>query len=498
VNLNSFRLKIALLSGLTTGLLLVGSGLVLWRVSYQFNLEQLDREIRNIGQGNLDRVVGGDHWARLEDALKFVSSSQPASGFVLWVKNYDKVVYQSPAWPTDLAPESIPGSDKYEGPDLPQPGQPLPPPPRRGEEISPRNPGLPRKLPGFHTHKGGANSWRVGVMGNPYVTLILAANMDAFDSRMSELRNTYLGALLVSLLLVAGGAWLVARRALRPVTALTQITERITAHGLDQRIPAMTRDHEFNRLITVFNEMMTRLEKSFQQATRFSADASHELKSPLARLQAELEQALDAVPDGSPQQEVYSSLLDEVSRLKAIVQKLLLLSLADAGRLQLHCEPVNLTQMLENIVEDCQLQAPQLAVEHKLAPDVCVQADADLLEQALQNLASNAIKYNCENGRIRFQLATDESRVFVRVSNTGPGIPPADRPRVFERFYRADPSRGGRVDGVGLGLSLSREIIHAHGGKVTLEANQNGLTTFLVELTKAQRPNEGDSSGPRI
>ena len=117
-------------------------------------------------------------------------------------------------------------------------------------------------------------------MGNPYVTLILAADMGEFNDRMAELRNTYLAALLVVLVLVAGGSWLVARRALRPVTALTQTAERITAHGLDQRIPAMTHEQEFNRLITVFNEMMARLEQSFQQATRFSADASHELKTP--------------------------------------------------------------------------------------------------------------------------------------------------------------------------------------------------------------------------
>ena len=137
------------------------------------------------------------------------------------------------------------------------------------------------------------------------------------------------------MLLLAGlSAWFVAQRALRPIAALTRTAERVTARGLDQRIPAMPRDQEFNRLIIVFNEMLDRLEKSFQQATRFSADASHELKTPLARLQVELEQALESAPASSPQQEVYSSMLDEISRLKAMVQKLLLLSLADAGQLK--------------------------------------------------------------------------------------------------------------------------------------------------------------------
>jgi hypothetical protein len=196
------------------------------------------------------------------------------------------------------------------------------------------------------------------------------------------------------------------------------------------------------------------------------------LKTPLARLQVELEQAVESAPAGSPQQEIFSSLLDEISRLKAIVQKLLLLSIADAGQLGLKYELVNLTRLLENVIEDCRAQAPHLAVEQALAPDVCVNADPDLLEQALQNLATNAIKYNQPDGRIRFELVKEADRAIVRVANTGPGVPTADRERIFERFYRADPARSGRVEGVGLGLSLSREIVRAHGldRQVSLQA----------------------------
>jgi len=483
MSLSSFRLKIALLSGLVTGLLLVGSGLAVWRVSYQFNLEQLDREIRQLGQGNLDRVLGGDHWVRLEEALKFVSGSQPSATFVLWVKNYDRVIYQSPDWPKGIAPESLPMSGGYAVPGELQPGRPLPPPPRRGEEISPRNPALPRKAAQFHTRQANGKTWRIGVMGNPYVTLIIGADISEFDARMLELRNTFLAALPAVLLLAAGGAWLVARRALRPVIALTQTAERVTARGLDQRIPAMTRDQEFNRLVTVFNEMMDRLETSFTQATRFSADASHELKTPLARLQVELEQALQSAPSGSSQQEVYGSLLDEISRLKSIVQKLLLLSLADAGRLQLQLQPVDLSAMLANVVEDSRAQAPALTIEQHIPPEIRVSADPNLLEQALQNLATNAVKYNRPGGRVRFDLLREAEHVLVRIANTGPGIPPADRDRIFERFYRADPARSGRVDGTGLGLSLSREIIRAHQGELSLEASDLQMTQFAVKLT---------------
>ena len=482
MNIQSFRFKIALLSGLITGSLLVGSGIVLWQASYRFSLDRLDREILNLGTPHLERVLGGDHWTRFEGALRFIAGNKKLASYILWVQNEDRVVYNSPDWPGDMHPDSFPDLVAYENNNGPSPEKPPPPPPRRGEEISPRNPALPRKVPQFYTRDAGGRTWRVGVMGNPYMKLILCADINDFNARLHELRNIYLAVLPVVLLLVGIGAWFLAQRALRPVTALAQTVEGVTAKGLSQRIPPMTCDQEFNRLILVFNEMMNRLQKSFDQATRFSADASHELKTPLARLQVELEQAVENSPSGSSQQEIYSSLLDEVSRLKAIVQKLLLLSLADAGRLHLHCEPVNLSSIMDNVIEDCQAQATSLTIEKNLTSGLLVNADPDLLEQALQNLASNAVKYNQEDGRIRFELLQEAQRVIVNVANTGPGIPETDHDRIFQRFYRADRSRSNRVEGVGLGLSLSREILRAHGGDLFLSLSTDSITQFTAWL----------------
>ena len=479
---NSFRLKIALLAGLLTGLLLVGSGVLLWQLTYRMELARIDREIRNLGVPHLERVVGGDHWVRFEDALRFVAGTNATPAFILWVQDGGRVLHRSPNWPVGIKPEDFPPLTAYETPNGPKAGEPLPPRPRRGEEISPRNPALPRKAPQFHTQQDGAKTWRIGVLGNPYMTIILGADINEFNAGMAQLRRTYLLALPFALLLVGFGAWFLAARALRPVTALTQMAERVTAQGLDQRIPAMTRDQEFNRLITVFNEMLNRLETSFQQATRFSADASHELKTPLARLQAELEQAVQTPVAELPPQQVYGSLLEEIHRLKSIVQKLLLLSLADAGRLQLKLVPANISAMLANVVEDSQALASSLTIEQAIAPEITVNADAELLEQALQNLASNAIKYNREGGAIRFSLARDGRTVCLSVANTGTPIPESDRERVFQRFHRADPARSGNVAGVGLGLSLAREIIRAHHGELILESSDADLTTFRVIL----------------
>lgn len=478
----SFRLKMALLSGLILGVLLVGSGLVLWRFTCRTELARLDRELRNLAAPHLERVLGGDHWVRLESALRFVAGTNDAPSFLLWVRNEGRVVHRSAHWPRDLDPESFPELVTYEGVGALPPGAPLPPPPRRGEEISPRNPALPRKAPQFYTREAGGRAWRFGVMGNPYATLVLGVDLGDFTTRMAELRGTFLGAMIVSLLLAGVGAWFLAGRALRPIEVLTRTAERVTARGLDQRIPAMPRDAEFNRLIVVFNQMLDRLEASFRQATRFSSDASHELKSPLARLQAELEQALESVPPGSPEESVYASLLEEIRRLKVIVQKLLLLALADAGQLRLNLEPVDLAAIVRNVLEDSAAQAPGLVLEQDLAPAVRVRGDPDLLEQALQNLATNAVRYNCEGGRIRVELGIAGGRVRVRFLNTGPGIPEADRGRLFERFFRADPARSREKEGVGLGLSLAREILRAHGGDLVFDPTAEPLTAFLATL----------------
>ena len=491
MSLRSFRAKIALLSGLIIGLLLIGSGAVLWELTSRMELARVDRELRNLGVPHLERVLGGDHWVRFESALRFVAGTSAAPSYILWVRNDDHVVHQSPHWPSDLPPESLPPLTEYEGPGAPEPGRPPPPPPRRGEEISARNPALPRRTPVFLTRQAGGRDWRIGVMGNPYATLVLGVDLNECHTGLTQLRHAYLLALVATLAVACVAAWYLAERALRPVTTLTDAAQRVTARGLSQRIPAMARDREFNRLIVVFNEMLDRLESSFQQATRFSADASHELKSPLARLQAELEQALESASDGSPEQAVYGSLLEEISRLKAIVQKLLLLSLADAGRLRLHLEPIDLGAMVENVVEDCRAQAPELTIRVDCQPGLTVQADPELLEQALQNLASNAIKYSGEGGTIEFQSHGDATEAEIRVTNTGPGIPEAHQPRLFERFYRGDPARSTRIEGVGLGLSLSREILRAHGGELLLESSAPGRTVFVARLRLPAEPSSG-------
>lgn len=485
LRLNSFRLKIALLSATISGGLLVAVGILFWQLTYRMDLARVDREIRNLGTPQLERVVGGDHWVRFESALGFVAGTNAAPSFILWVKNDERVMHKSSHWPTEIDPESFPELVEYESPDGPKPGEPLPPPPRRSEQISPKNPALPRKLPHFYTRAGGGRTWRIGVMGTPYSTLIIGADLNEFTTGMQELRKAYLAAIPVVLLLVSAGAWLIASRALRPVTALTQTVEGITASGLDQRLTTHAHEAEFARLVTVFNEMMDRLEKSFNQANRFSADASHELKTPLTILQGELENALQKAPDGSEQQRFYSTLLEEIQRLKSITQKLLFLSQADSGMLNLDLHRIDLGCLVEAILEDAQILAAGLIIESKTAGGVMIHADADLLHQALQNLVNNAIKYNQAGGRIVIELERENGHAVIRVANTGVQIGETEQVKVFERFYRAEHSHSRNIDGVGLGLSLAQEIVRAHQGSLLLKSSTKNWTVFEIQIPLA-------------
>ncbi|WP_415354790.1 sensor histidine kinase [Leptolyngbya sp. FACHB-1624] len=235
--------------------------------------------------------------------------------------------------------------------------------------------------------------------------------------------------------------------------------------------------------------MLERLERSFLQASRFSADAAHELKTPLTILQGELERSLQQVEPGSEVQQRLSSLLDEVRRLSSIMRKLLLLSLADAGQMSLYRVKVNLSELLFEMLEDIELLAPHLTVQSDIAPGLSVQGDRDLLKQVLQNLLSNAIKYNLEKGWIRIRAGQSQTAIQVTIANASKGIPVQDRDRIFDRFHRGDPARTRKVEGIGLGLSLAREIVRAHQGDLKLDASQMGQTAFILTLPKtASRP----------
>jgi two-component system heavy metal sensor histidine kinase CusS len=202
-------------------------------------------------------------------------------------------------------------------------------------------------------------------------------------------------------------------------------------------------------------------------------------------MQGELEAALRDVPGDSEAERALTTQLEEVHRLKSLVRRLLLLTRADRGALLTRQEPVDLTALVRGSLEDAAVLGPKLAIEGRVEPDVAVEGDEDLLRQAVQNLVSNAVKHNVAQGSVEILLETDGERASIVVTNTGPAIDDEDRERIFDRFYRCDPSRTRGVDGAGLGLSLAREIARAHGGDLVYEGRRDGRNRFALRLPRA-------------
>lgn len=595
--IQSFRLRLALLSALLCGLALVAFGLGSWWLIRGIKLDRMDSELRFHAEREVSRERNVEDWQRLEMMVAASLGVRDRSNLAILVQDGSGAeVFRSPHWPAalDAAQFAWPSIQPLPQPSMgfgfwmseayaqdagpgprPRPfGGPRPeysandflaperlPPPRdihkplpvlrpdgeprdtplpmvepatrtatdaptrvREEEFAPSfgrdrpdpmqtaaPPSLPTPatvleapaIPNLPLHPPQApprprphsvtvsqlasgHLWRIGLASVPHARLAVVLDAQVIDAEMASIRNAFLIALPFALALIGLGSWLFSARALRPLRRLTDTTRRVTAEGLSQRISSQGEDREFVELIEMFNRMLARLERSFKQATRFSADAAHELKTPLAIVQGQLERVIQSAEDGSPMQEALSSILDETRRLSTISRKLLLLSQADAGRLSVLVQVFDVSKALEDLLEDTRMLAPHLKVTGEIQPGLRLQADGSLLRQVLHNLISNAIKYNVEQGWIHIATARWTQHVEVRVSNASHGIAKADQDKVFERFYRADAAHGRQVEGVGLGLSVSREIARAHGGDLTLRTSTDDAVHFSLLLPMAR------------
>lgn len=473
MNFRSFRLKIALLSVALAGSTIVGFALTSWWLIYDAKVSRLDVELENQLMRSI-RPRSQLSWSAFEASLPLAFGTDSQTPIALKVIDTEgKTVYQSSVWSDEIRMEPL-------LPFRPQPTLPLVRSSERKNILFRRI--QPPKLSQFATQHTTTGTWRVGAIALVRVKIAIAVSLNGIDREMVTIRNVFFISIPVLLLLVLGGAWGLSVSVMRSIRQLTNAIEQVTVKGLDRRVPIGTTDVEFLELIQVFNQMLERLERSFKQASRFSADAAHELKTPLAILQGELERTLQQVEPESEVQQRISSLLDEVRRLSGIVRKLLLLSLADAGQMSFYRVEVNLSKLLTEMLDDLELLAPELEVKVQIISGLRVQGDRDLLVQVLQNLIGNAIKYNLPNGWIKIYARRYETNVFVTIANSSKDIPECDRDRIFDRFQRGDPARTRKVEGTGLGLSLAREIARAHNGELTLDPTPSGQTAFTLML----------------
>jgi two-component system, OmpR family, sensor kinase len=322
--------------------------------------------------------------------------------------------------------------------------------------------------------------------------LQVAAPLTARDALLDRV-GVFLAALT---LLLAGaafvGSWWLAARAMRPVHEVIDQAEAIGAASLDRRIQAYADTQEYRRLVEVLNTMLGRIQRAFEGQRRFTADASHELRSPLTVMRGELELALRRERSSEEYRRVVRSSLEEVVRLSRITEDLLTLARSDSGALAARPEAVDVVDVTARVLDRLRAQAEEKTVRLELAGDGAAEAwvDAGLLRQVVWNLADNALKFTPPGGHVRFTIRVEGDRVRLDAEDTGPGFGAVDPADLFRRFYRADQARTHDVEtaGTGLGLAIVKAVAEVHGGSVEAATREGGGARVRVRLPRMRQP----------
>ena len=334
----------------------------------------------------------------------------------------------------------------------------------------------------FHTRKIGGRNVRMGTFHNNGLTLLVGAELSEINQVGRDIVLGMFAAIpTVLIVIVVGGRW-VARQAIAPVEAIRQAAAGITVQNLDQRLPVPPANDEIAGLIAVLNATFDRLQRSFEQSVRFSADASHQLKTPITVLRAGIEEILTD-PECPPKQQARAEeLLHQTHQLTSVAENLLLLARADAGRLELRYTEFDLREVLDGVLDDVSAVAEprQITLETDVPANLPLVSDRWCVAVIAENLVENAVKYNVRGGRIRVIAEALNGIVEVTVANKGEPIPPEQAAHIFERFFRA---RGdGKMSGHGLGLSIARELAKANGGELALVRSDAEWTEFRLRL----------------
>lgn len=282
----------------------------------------------------------------------------------------------------------------------------------------------------------------------------------------------------------AGGYWL-SRRALAPVDALARTARTISGHNLSSRLETLTTGDELQRLSDTLNEMLARIESAFLRVTEFTADASHELRTPIALIHTEAELALRRSRDASEYREALQHILLESDRTAKLIEELLALARADSGREALHIQSVDLGALLrESAAKWAQVASLRnLQFEDRLqGPRLPVMGDESALRRVIDILLDNAFKYTPAPGKITLSSEEVNGRVVVSVEDTGMGIAPDDQARIFERFYRVDKARSRELGGAGLGLAIAQWIVQLHQGSISVKSEPGSGSVFQIDL----------------
>lgn len=320
-------------------------------------------------------------------------------------------------------------------------------------------------------------------LGGPY-TVAVALDIRHHDHFMAGFRRSLVLAMLLAALITAALGWTVTRQGLKPLRQMGATALSIYAQRLDARLPEVGAPAELTELSAAFNQMFARLQESFQRLAYFAADLAHELRTPLSNLMTQTQVVLSQPRQAAAYREALESALEEYERLARMIDDMLLLAKADNRLLVPKAEMIDLGAAARRLAEFYEALAEEAGVEITVAGSAHVAGDRLMLERAIANLLSNAVRHTPHGGQIRIELDESDEAAMLAVVNPGPAIPPEHLPHLFERFYRADP--GQRADDLhtGLGLAIVKSIAEAHGGGVQV-ASVPGTTRFELCLPKS-------------
>lgn len=332
-------------------------------------------------------------------------------------------------------------------------------------------------------YRGLAARTPVALGGGPY-TVAVALDIGHHDRFMAEFRRTlYLWMGLAALATAALG-WLVTRRGLAPLRRMGATAASLSASRLAERLPEAAAPAELAELAGAFNQMLARLEESFRRLADFSSDLAHELRTPLSNLMTQAQVALSRARSAEEYREALESALEEYERLARMVSDMLFLAQADNRLVVPRREAIDLAAVVRRLLDFHEALAEEAGVRLAMTGEARVEGDRLMLERAVANLIGNAIRHTPRGGTVEVALDADAQGVRIAVDNPGPDIPPEHLPRLFDRFYRADPARPDGAHHAGLGLAIVRSIAEAHGGSVRAESS-GGRTRFEMCLPAA-------------
>ncbi|WP_034385958.1 cell wall metabolism sensor histidine kinase WalK [Deinococcus sp. YIM 77859] len=328
-----------------------------------------------------------------------------------------------------------------------------------------------------------------GLTRESFALTYVGRDLRPLNDTLTQLQRVLLGLFLVGLLTAGVGAYLLAGRALRPLRQVQRAAERIGGQNLGERVPEPQTGDEVQALAQALNAMLGRLEASFEAQRRFTSDASHELRTPVTAISGHASYLLRRSNPTEQQRESLNIIRREAERLTNLIASLLELARSDSGALTLTRQPILSRPFLEEITRElaplAQAQGTELVAGGE---DVTFEGDHDRLKQVLINLVSNALKAGARRVILTSSPQAQGREIRLSVQDDGPGIPPEHLARLFDRFYRVEDSRSRDQGGAGLGLSIAKGIVDAHGGRIWLESEVGRGTTANVQLPVGNVP----------